>query len=143
VQGHTCQIRCLSVAFPMKEGGGGTACVVWTPSTMLKKTVTVEAPGSASRLLSRKRGIEVRVRVAVHRLLDINLVAQTFTALAQIEASWLDPDHRHKEPKPKKAEPVDHPLGAWDESADTRRLQLAGHIGTFADRTWDLHHHAL
>ena len=80
-----------------------------------------------------KQAIGVRVRVAVNRVLDVNLVAQTFTVNMQLEASWVDPEHKPTgkdwvDGRPNRYPVKEHPLGKWDDEARTEALQRRGDI---------------
>ena len=71
--------------------------------------------------------IEVRVRVTVNRLQEVCLVDQTFTANLQLEASWVDPDHKPElEGRKPDRKPVAHPIGRWDSDGPTEALQRRG-----------------
>jgi len=54
-------------------------------------TVADKSPHKAAPIPAKEiEKVEVRVRVAVARLINVSLVDQTFTVEAQMEASWVD-----------------------------------------------------
>ena len=98
---------------------------------------------SAPRQASMKRGSrnegvrrEVRVRVIVDRVTEINLHGQTFSANLFLEASWLEPDFRRFEPFISEMEEV--PIVSQDESHQRRGILRVEEIehDFFAPRLW-------
>jgi hypothetical protein len=100
-------------------GGGGGGCVGGGGGAAVDQGDEDGGGGDAR---------EVRVRLDVKQLLDVNLVAQTFTVHFQLEASWLASDMKHLKDTLLMTDPD-------DEVEDVLKLQRMGKLRLMNDKT--------